>query len=394
MDLQNNAAEHIGLRHRDFKKLCLANFLFALYVYMLLPVLPLWMTEMTELSRFQMSSVMAAFGVGVFSLGAFSSYLIQRYRRNKVCILFMFLLLACGLTFAYLEQEYFLSATTEETFLFMLLVRFFAGAFFGLAYMILNSTLIVDCCESSHRTRANMVSMWSYRWAVVLGPMVGLFVFRESGYLNTLYVSAALCFVAMGVLASVQFPFKAPDDNVRLFSFDRFFMPRSFPLFVASTAVSASLGVVFASLTDYSFFAALAAGFLVLMLLQRFVPQIRQMGWITSVSYVLVLAGLVAVFSSSRALNVSGALVLGLGLSAMTSRLHIFFIHVGDHCQRGTSQSTYILSFELGMALGFAARIYFSGVFDPMLLSLVFAEFSMLVYFCIAFTWLKRNLRK
>ena len=86
MDLQNNAAEHIGLRHRDFKKLCLANFLFALYVYMLLPVLPLWMTEMTELSRFQMSSVMAAFGVGVFSLGAFSSYLIQRYRRNKVCI--------------------------------------------------------------------------------------------------------------------------------------------------------------------------------------------------------------------------------------------------------------------------------------------------------------------
>ena len=239
-----------------------------------------------------------------------------------------------------------------------------------------------------------MVSMWSYRWAVVLGPMVGLFVFRESGYLNTLYVSAALCFVAMGVLASVQFPFKAPDDNVRLFSFDRFFMPRSFPLFVAATAVSASLGVVFASLTDYSFFAALAAGFLVLMLLQRFVPQIRQMGWITSVSYVLVLAGLVAVFSSSRALNVSGALVLGLGLSAMTSRLHIFFIHVGDHCQRGTSQSTYILSFELGMALGFAARIYFSGVFDPMLLSLVFAEFSMLVYFCIAFTWLKRNLRK
>lgn len=170
MDLQNNAAEHIGLRHRDFKKLCLANFLFALYVYMLLPVLPLWMTEMTELSRFQMSSVMVAFGVGVFSLGTFSSYLIQRYRRNKVCILFMFLLLACGLIFAYLEQEYFLSATTEETFLFMLLVRFFAGAFFGLSYMILNSTLIVDCCESSHRTRANMVSMWSYRWAVVLGP--------------------------------------------------------------------------------------------------------------------------------------------------------------------------------------------------------------------------------
>ena len=60
-------------------------------------------------------------------------------------------------------------------------------------------------------------------------------------------------------------------------------------------------------------------GFLVLMLLQRFVPQIRQMGWITSVSYVLVLAGLVAVFSSSRVLNVSGALVLGLGASSIIS---------------------------------------------------------------------------
>lgn len=395
MDLQYNAAQHISLRHRDFRKLCLANFLFALSVYMLLPVLPSWMTDMTEYSRFQMSSAMAAFGVGVFSLGGFSSFLIQKYRRNKVCILAMTVLMACMLVVAYMDQEAVPVVGSKDGFAFVVAIRFLSGAVFGLAYMILNSTLIVDCCESSHRTRANMVSMWSYRLAVGVGPLLGILSLKEVGYVNSLYVSAVVCFAALSILASVKFPFKAPDENVRFFSFDRFFMPRSFPLFITTAAVAVSLGVMFASTNGWMFYAWFVAGLVVVAFMQTVFTALRQVNWIPYLSYLLVFIGIwLCRYDCSGLPGGIGALLIGTGMAALTSRLHIYFIHVGDHCQRGTAQSTYILSFEFGIAAGFALKIYYMCNIQPVFLVGGFLLLSLLTYIVMSFGWLKKNLRK
>lgn len=394
MDSQYNATQHIDLRHKDFKKLCVANFLFALSVYMLLPVLPLWLKDTMQFDRFQMSCVYAAFGIGVFSLGALCSYLIQRYRRNKVCIASMLLFALVVVFIAYFYRELLADRDTEDAFVAVTAARFVGGALFGLAFMVLNSTLIVDCCESSHRTRANVLSMWAYRFAVALGPLWGILTYQESGLLNTMYVSATLCIVALGVLSSVQFPFKAPDDNIRIFSFDRFFMPNSIPLFLVAVAVAMSLGVVFASVSEWNFYAMLAVGFAVALVLQSYCPSLRQMEWLTYLAFAMTVGGILMVFSAVIPIYYIGGVILGFGVAALTCRLHVMLIHVGDHCQRGTSQSTYILAFELGMSLGYALAFYFNGEYSMASIASLIVAVACAVYLVLSLTWLKKNLRK
>ena len=47
--------------------------------------------------------------------------------------------------------------------------------------------------------------------------------------------------------------------------------------------------------------------------------------------------------------------MLGFSVGIIGSRFLLFFVKLSDHCQRGTSQSTYILAWESGLALGLAA---------------------------------------
>jgi predicted MFS family arabinose efflux permease len=45
-------------------------------------------------------------------------------------------------------------------------------------------------------------------------------------------------------------------------------------------------------------------------------------------------------------------LFVGFGLGIIGSRFLLFFIKLSRHCQRGTSQSTYMLGWESGLAIG------------------------------------------
>ena len=45
----------------------------------------------------------------------------------------------------------------------------------------------------------------------------------------------------------------------------------------------------------------------------------------------------------------------GFGVGVIGSRFLLFFIKLAGHCQRGTSQSTFLLSWETGIGLGLVA---------------------------------------
>ena len=50
---------------------------------------------------------------------------------------------------------------------------------------------------------------------------------------------------------------------------------------------------------------------------------------------------------------------IGLGLGLIGSRFLLFFIKLSRHCQRGTSQSTFMLGWESGIAIGLGLGICF-----------------------------------
>ena len=57
--------------------------------------------------------------------------------------------------------------------------------------------------------------------------------------------------------------------------------------------------------------------------------------------------------------NYISPVLVGLGVGLIGSRFLLFFIKLSKHCQRGTAVSTYMLSWESGIATGLFVGYFF-----------------------------------
>ena len=168
-----NTPIHIKLWRKDFWFMAASNMLLTISVYMLLPAFPLWMRE-NGLSNFIIGNTIGVFGLGLFLFGTFCSYLVQKFRRNNVYILSVFGMILCLCIMFYTQSN----AEINHNWHILFIMRFLLGAFFGLAQMVLASTLIIDTSESFQRTEANYSATWFSRFALSLGPIFSLIVYK------------------------------------------------------------------------------------------------------------------------------------------------------------------------------------------------------------------------
>ncbi|MBR5749563.1 MAG: MFS transporter, partial [Prevotella sp.] len=348
MNTQNTPV-HIRLWHRDFWFMAMANLLLTIAVYMLIPVMPMWLMQAENLTIQETGMMMGAFGVGIFLFGCFTSFLVQRFRRNMVCIWAIMLMAAL------LGLLYYLDIQKSQFLDFpMLLVQRLAfGAAFGVAQMILSSTLIIDTCESFQRTEANHSASWFSRFAFSLGPLAGIIIDRLAGFSMVLLVSIGCTIVAIIFILLVHFPFRTPEENVRVVSLDRFFLPQGWPLTINLIVVTYVMGLLLSTTTSELFYVMVMVGFLVALLAQRFV--FRDADIESEVITGLVLIGVALLMMLTRQQTIvsfAAPMFIGFGLGIIGSRFLLFYIKLSRHCQRGTAQSTFFLAWEFGLALG------------------------------------------
>jgi hypothetical protein len=276
----------------------------------------------------------------------------------------------------------------------ILLQRFLTGAFFGLAQMVLVSTLIIDTAESFQRTEANHSAAWFSRFSLSLGPMAGLVVYKWFDFDFVLLGAMSCTLLAIVLILTVNFPFRSPDDDVPFVSLDRFFLPRSFPLFVNLLLVSTVVGLLLSlSLTD-RFYALMMGGFLLALLAQRFVFRNAELKSEVVTGLILILFALLMMYT--RPLPVVWYMVpvfMGLSVGIIASRFLLFFIKLSRHCQRGTSQSMYFLGWETGIALGVGlGYIFFFNEPQRLLITaLVLTVLALAVYHYYTHSWFMKH---
>jgi MFS family permease len=344
-----NTPVHIRLWHRDFWLMAMANLLLTMAVYVLIPVMPKWLLQTENLTIQETGMIMGAFGVGIFLFGYLTSWLVQRFRRNIACI-WAILLMA-----AMLGWLYYLDLQKSQFFDFPILLvqRLALGAAFGVAQMILSSTLIIDTCESFQRTEANHSASWFSRFALSLGPLTGIIVDRLSGFSTVLLVAIGCSLVAIIFIMLVHFPFRTPEENVRVMSLDRFFLPQGWPLIINLMVVTFVVGLLLSMTTSELFYVMVMVGFFAALLAQRF--MFRNADLESEVITGLVLTGVALLMMLTRQQTIvsfAAPMFIGFGLGIIGSRFLLFFIKLSRHCQRGTAQSTFFLSWESGLALG------------------------------------------
>ena len=351
-----NTPVHIRLWHRDFWLMALANLLLTMAVYMLVPTMPRWLTQHQNFLPLEAGLAMAAFGVGLFTFGCFVSFLVQRYRRNHVCMWAILLMGALIFSLYYFDTRFcqFLEVPI------ILLQRFLLGATFGLAQMVLTSTLIIDTCESYQRTEANHSASWFGRFALSLGPLAGLLLDRFLGFDAVLLAAVGCLAVSLLCILLVSFPFRAPSDDISTTSLDRFFLPHGFPLYVNLQLITVAVGILLSIVFTEQFFAMMMAGFLLAILAQRFAFRDAELKSEVVTGLILMAAALLMMLTRTQHVVAFAApTFIGFGMGLIGSRFLLFFIKLSRHCQRGTSQSTFMLGWESGIAWGLGIGIAF-----------------------------------
>ncbi|MCR5366397.1 MAG: MFS transporter [Prevotella sp.] len=348
MNTQNTPV-HIKLWHKDFWLLVIADLLLTMSVYVLIPIMPLWLMDTENFTPVETGLSMGAYAVGLYLFGAQCSWLVQRYRRNVVC---MWSIILVGLSVALLWYIDGLRSEFVEFWVIML-QRLLMGAAFGLAQMILSSTLIIDTCESFQRTEANHSAAWFSRFALSLAPIGGLVAYELLGFDKVLWGAIGCAALSVLLIRNVSFPFRAPEEGVHVASLDRFLLPYGLVLYFNLLLVTTVVGLVLSQPLGVEFYAMLMGGFLLALLAQRFVFRDADLkSEIVSGLFMLVAALLIQwVYPASPI----APLLMGLSIGIIGSRYLLFFIKLSRHCKRGTSQSTFFLSWETGITLGLAA---------------------------------------
>ena len=302
MNTQNTPV-HIKLWHREFWLMAISSLLLTMSVYMLIPVMPQWLIHTENFTAEETGWSMGAFALGLYLFGGPCSWLVQRFRRNVIC---MHAVMTVGLAIGLL---WYIDMLRSEFVEFWIIVaqRLLLGAAFGLAQMVLSSTLIIDTCESFQRTEANFSASWFARFALSLG-------------------------------------------GVHVMSLDRFFLPHGFVLFVNLMLVSIVVGLLLSMSHAPMFYALMMGGFLLALLAQRFVFRNAELKSEVLTGLILMVAALIIMLVYP--VSPVSPVFIGLSAGIIGSRFLLFFIKLSRHCQRGTSQSTYFLGWETGLSLG------------------------------------------
>ena len=386
MNVQNTPV-HIKLWHRDFWLLSFASLLLTVAVYVLIPVMPKWLMDVEHFTPAQTGRAMGVFGLGLYVFGALCSWLVQQYRRNVVCMwAIIFVALDVALLW-YMDAQ----RTISVDFTIVMLQRFLLGAAFGLAQMVLASTLIIDTCESFQRTEANHSVSWFTRFALSLGPLAGLLLYECYGFNGVMLASVGCAIGAFLLVKLVAFPFRTPEEGVHVASLDRFYLPHGTVLFVNFLLVSTVVGLLLSMPMQPISYALMMGGFLLALLAQRFVFRDAELKSEIISGLLLMVAALLILLVAPQ--SPISPVLIGLSVGVIGARYLLFFIKLSRHCQRGTSQSTYFLGWETGLALGLALGYgVFYGQSESLLLTGVgLCVVALVVYHFFTHDWFMRN---
>ena len=389
------------LWNRNYIKVMTANFSLFFAFYVLTPLLPLYLSEHFGATKDVIGLVLSGYTITALLCRPFSGYIVDSFSRKTV-------LMVCFGTFAI----FFAGYLAASTLLLFTIVRTLHGGPFG-ALTVSNSTVAIDVLPSSRRTEGIGYYGLSNNLAMAIAPTVGIFIYKFTASFEFLFW-LALIVACLGWLvdATVELPRKdfsrkeeggvwsentlAADSNGKsnlpppsslhtprksLFprlSWDRFFLVRGWLLGLNMVAFGFSFGVLSNYLAIYgkevmgitggtgTYFMLCSVGLILSRLQGGKALREGRVTFNAGSGMVISLVGYtlfilmptleqlsIVNYQLSIALGYYGsALLIGLGNGHMWPAFQNMTINVARNNQRGTANSTILISWDIGMGLG------------------------------------------
>ena len=341
------------LWNKNYCKVMAANFSLFFAFYVLTPLLPLYLSEHFGATKDVIGLVLSGYTITALLFRPFSGYFVDSFPRKTV-------LMVCFGAFSI----FFAGYLAASTLLLFTIVRTLHGGPFG-ALTVANSTVAIDVLPSCRRTEGIGYYGLSNNLAMAIAPTIGIFIYKLTQSFELLFWIALLVACAGWLVdATVSLPRKELGSRPKL-SLDRFFLTRGWLLGVNMIAFGFCFGVLSNYLAIYSketlgitggtgtYFMLCSIG-LILSRLQggralrngRLTHNAAEGMVISLIGYTLfiVIPNWVGYYGS--------ALLIGLGNGHMWPAFQNMTINVARNNQRGTANSTILVSWDIGMGLG------------------------------------------
>lgn len=198
----------------NYWRMCASNLLLFASVYMLFPLLPFIIGQRLDISVAETGCMYLVFAAAMFLVGPFHAYLGDAYKRKRVLLYSIFVMLAAALGYAFVD-----------TYANLLLLALVQGGCFGLATTA-GITVAIDITTSARRSAGNIVYAWISRLGMLAGVVLGIWLYRVYGLRTMIYLSVALGIFSMFFISRVYVAFRAP-IGMAICNVDRFLLPRA-----------------------------------------------------------------------------------------------------------------------------------------------------------------------
>lgn len=368
--MNSSTIEHTDLPklwNANYTKVWTANFMIFFSFMLVMPLLPLYMTEEFGAGKHTIGVVLSGYTVTALFARLFSGYIVDTFNRRTVLLL-SYGLFAC----------FFLGYLIGGSMILFAIVRTMHGAPFGTT-TVANSTVAIDVLPSVRRAEGIGYYGLANNLGTAISPTIGLFLYEAVGNFQIIFL-LSFFMAALGVFINytVKYPKKtktgtgtltgtelATKTGAGLMRLDRFFLVKSWSVGLMLAALAFPYGVISTYIAIYAkeqlgLTKGAGAYFLVLsvcLMLSRLTggKSLRQGKVIhnAAIGMSISVFGYLCFASFHNFFGVfANAVLLGLGNGHMMPAVQNMFVNLAPHNRRGTANASFLTSWDLGVGLG------------------------------------------
>lgn len=339
---------------------CITNFLLFFCFYLLMPILALYLIDTFQTSKSAVGTILSCYTVAALVIRPFSGFILDTFARKPLYLISLFFFVAIFAGYPL--------ATSITTFAIFRILHGFA---FG-TVTIAGNTIVIDIMPSSRRGEGLGYYGLSNNIAMAIGPMCGMYLYDHYSYNTIFYTALAIGVIAFITGTRIRTAPKPPAPREAI-SLDRFILLKGIPAGINLLLTAIPYGITTTYIALYAkelgipakigfFYCIMAAGIAFSRLFsgkqvdKGRLTQIISLGMgIAAISYLLLASIKLLVPDHpqlTQYLFYLTALLIGMGYGSLFPAMNTLFVALAPHSKRGTANSTYLISWDLGIGIG------------------------------------------
>lgn len=313
---------------RNFILVNLGNFLMYIAFYMLLPILPLYLSLELKAGESIIGTILSLYTVAALFTRPIAGFWLDKVARKPLMIAFyLFYISMC------------LSYTLAASLALFFVIRFVHGIAFGSATVGINT--------------------------MAVGPLISLFMYENGCPFQYIFITVFLIgLTGFTVTARIKAP-RRQEYSVKKFSFRHLLLQEGLPEASVMTLLTFGYGIVTVYLSIYAsreigitkgigyYFTIFAAGLVASRLLSTMI--LRSGKYITVFSLgiaSLIISYFIIAFIHNPVAFFSSAIFMGIGYGIISPTAQTMIINLAKDTDRGIANATYLTFFDIGVGCG------------------------------------------